>query len=509
MPDQLQLRGGTTVQHSTFTGASKEVTVDTTKKTAVVHDGSTVGGNPLMREDASNSALALGSDAAPSLKFTGDPNTGIYSPGADQVAVATNGVQRINIEADGDINIDGGGMFYDATNNRLAIGSTVPDTALHMHGTFDSSSAFATTNSNKGLTISSSLAVATGVQYGVVFSSSQNTNTDYPVAGIMAIPVAASFGIGGSLSFQTHTSADTTLAERARIDPSGRLLIGTSSSRSWAGSSSQIQIEAAAAQATQSIIANSADNLGALLTLGKSRGTALASNTIVQADDILGRIYFYGADGSQLINGAHITAQVDGTPGTNDMPGRLVFSTTADGGSSPVEHLRINSEGTHSIWASSAPMVWGRNLTDGTVAALAFYNTATSTTSLAGQVFRVMCDGDVENANNAYGAISDASLKENIVDARSQWDDIKALQVRNYNFKAETGLNTHTQIGLVAQETELVSPGLVGECIDEKTGDATKTVNYSVLYMKAVKALQEAIERIETLEAKVAALESA
>jgi hypothetical protein len=53
MPDQLQLRGGTTVQHSTFTGSSKEVTVDTTKKTAVVHDGSTVGGNPLMREDAS------------------------------------------------------------------------------------------------------------------------------------------------------------------------------------------------------------------------------------------------------------------------------------------------------------------------------------------------------------------------------------------------------------------------------------------------------------------------
>jgi hypothetical protein len=154
-------------------------------------------------------------------------------------------------------------------------------------------------------------------------------------------------------------------------------------------------------------------------------------------------------------------------------------------------------------------MVWGRNLTDSSVVALAFYNTATSTTSLTGQVFRVMCDGDVENANNAYGAISDASLKENIVDARSQWDDIKALQVRNYNFKAETGLNTHTQIGLVAQETELVSPGLVGECIDEKTGDATKTVNYSVLYMKAVKALQEAMERIEQLEADVAQLKGA
>ena len=50
MPDQLQLRGGTTTEHNSFTGVSKEVTVDTTKKTLVVHDGSTQGGTPLMKE---------------------------------------------------------------------------------------------------------------------------------------------------------------------------------------------------------------------------------------------------------------------------------------------------------------------------------------------------------------------------------------------------------------------------------------------------------------------------
>jgi hypothetical protein len=60
MADQLSLRGGTTAEHATFTGANKEVTVDTTKKTLVVNDGATVGGHPLMRENASNSALALG-----------------------------------------------------------------------------------------------------------------------------------------------------------------------------------------------------------------------------------------------------------------------------------------------------------------------------------------------------------------------------------------------------------------------------------------------------------------
>jgi hypothetical protein len=97
MPDQLQLRGGTTVQHSTFTGASKEVTVDTTKKTAVVHDGSTVGGVPMMREDASNAALALASAANPSLKFTGDTNTGVFSPGADTIAISTGGTSRLAV----------------------------------------------------------------------------------------------------------------------------------------------------------------------------------------------------------------------------------------------------------------------------------------------------------------------------------------------------------------------------------------------------------------------------
>jgi hypothetical protein len=119
--------------------------------------------------------------------------------------------------------------------------------------------------------------------------------------------------------------------------------------------------------------------------------------------------------------------------------------------------------------------------------------------------------GNVENINNSYGAISDVKLKENIVDSNSQWNDLKALRVRNYNFKEG---QTHTQIGLVAQEVELISPGLVSESPDRDEdgndlGTVTKSVNYSVLYMKAVKALQEAMDRIETLEAKVAALEAA
>ena len=115
---------------------------------------------------------------------------------------------------------------------------------------------------------------------------------------------------------------------------------------------------------------------------------------------------------------------------------------------------------------------------------------------------RIRCDGNLENTNNSYGSISDISLKENVVDANSQWDDIKALKVRNFNFKESTGLATHTQLGLVAQEVETVSPGLVTE-----NEEGVKSVQYSVLYMKAVKALQEAMTKIESLEARVTELE--
>lgn len=76
MSTQVQLRRGSTAEHSTFTGAAGEVTVDTTKKTVVVHDGSTAGGVPLAKESALSSYLttsAAGSTYAPlaSPTFTG------------------------------------------------------------------------------------------------------------------------------------------------------------------------------------------------------------------------------------------------------------------------------------------------------------------------------------------------------------------------------------------------------------------------------------------------------
>ena len=298
--------------------------------------------------------------------------------------------------------------------------------------------------------------------------------------------------------------------EYARIDASGRLLVGTSSAFDSValGTDFSLGIERAnyVGIALKSNIANAVPSY---LAFNKSRGTTLNSKTIVANNDELGAIVFGGADGTNMVTAAAIVANVDGTPGTNDMPGRLVFSTTADGASSPTERMRISSTGGANSFVGATNFNVRTSSTSASDGTFIVWNGATGVGDGTAR-FVVRADGDCENTNNSYGALSDRKLKENIVDANSQWDDLKALQVRNYNFKEG---QTHKQIGLIAQEVELVSPGLVSESPDRDEdgndlGTTTKSVNYSVLYMKAVKALQEAMERIESLEAKVAALEA-
>jgi hypothetical protein len=131
-------------------------------------------------------------------------------------------------------------------------------------------------------------------------------------------------------------------SEAMRIDSSSRLLVGTSSSRT----DYKLQVEGtASSNGWGSFVHNSNDSTGAIFKLLKSRGTAVGSNTVVQSGDSLGRIDFDGADGSTNQTAATIRCDVDGTPGAGDMPGRLVFSTTADGTSSPTERMRISQGG--------------------------------------------------------------------------------------------------------------------------------------------------------------------
>ena len=111
MATQVQFRRGTTGEHSAFRGAVGEVTVDTEKKTVCIHDATTVGGFPLLREDFSNSNLALGSLSSCALKFVNDPDTGIMSTGQDQLQLVTGGVARLTIDSSGTISVPSGTLL--------------------------------------------------------------------------------------------------------------------------------------------------------------------------------------------------------------------------------------------------------------------------------------------------------------------------------------------------------------------------------------------------------------
>ena len=420
-------------------------------------NGSFPSGNGL-KTDVSNGILSLRNDNASATNGT-EQAFRIYSGGQNQSDITAK------------INASGSAIF--ASN--IGIGTSSPYSAsgynsLTLNGSTGSQIRFRTGDSDKGLIY--------------------NTANDFNI-----------FSFDNPLRFHTNST------EQMRLDSSGRLLVGTSTARTNfnnGGNSAEFQVEGFG---KGSFMRNLNDQFGASLFLTKSRSTG---NSVLNSSDTIGNISFQGNDGTDFVPTAIISCQVDGTPGANDMPGRLVFSTTADGSSSPTERMRIDHTGT-SFFMSAGNVIGA--LTDlgaGTTRRLYYGGHSRSGIGTNHVTFTVWTNGDVQNTNNSYGSLSDVKLKENIVDAKSQWADIKDLRVRNYNFIEG---QTHTQIGVVAQEVETVSPGLVYETPDRDENDndlgtVTKSVNYSVLYMKAVKALQEAMERIETLETKVAALEA-
>ena len=445
--------------------------------------------------------------------------------------------------------------------------------------------------------------------------------------------------------------------------------INTDSPRGIASTSNrQFQMEGTSGISSSFSIARNQNSTGGPgLFFGKTRGTEFGAVTIVQDGDSLGSIGFAAADGTDVAHqAASIAAEVDGTPGANDVPGRIVFKTTPDGSTTLNERMRINAQGdllfnttvdyggtiniargtndevayfvstdadsstgpvVTLLRASASPAdndVAGRlsfsaynsagadtrfgkiqlvltDVTDGTEdgrlefevmedgaersgmtlgASGAVFNedsrgefdfrvesngkqhmlfvdagtdsvrigssstVSTAATTLqvtadsgeraadvyrptstgtgvifaafsdvggtATKVFEVEANGDVENATNSYSTISDQRLKQDIVDANSQWNDIKSLQIRNFRFINDVNQNGEDalrHIGVVAQEVESAGmTGLVKTRNDEDTGEEIKSVKSSIIYMKAVKALQEAITRIETLEAEVTAL---
>ena len=267
--------------------------------------------------------------SAPSFYFGTDTNTGLYQSAADEVAITTGGTQRVVVNSSGNVGIGEstplGKLHVKTADSGIAsIGSSADDLVIE-------------SDTNAGLTLVSN------TENAINFADSGDVNV-----GQIAYNHSSNY-----MLFRVNDS------ERFRIDSSGRLLLGTSTARATGGSQNRyLQVEGTSyATAGLSLTCNSTSN-AATFNFGRSRGTSVGSSTVVQDGDDLGFITWSAADGTDLVSyAAQIHAEIDGTPGSNDTPGALVFSTTADGNAGVSERLRVTSSGNVSL-ASSATILY-------------------------------------------------------------------------------------------------------------------------------------------------------
>ena len=481
--------------------------------------------------------IPLGTAASPTLYFTGDTNTGLYSPGADQLALTTGGTGRLFITSAGSV----------------GIGSSTPGSPLHVTGS-GTIAQFLNTQNSTG----EGIGIGAGTNIGRITSNGAACNLVFEINGTerARLDTSGRFGIGATPSYKLHVDNGTTTdaaylgngygglvfgcnssgeriintnasgpivfqrggTETARIDGSSRLLVGTSST----STNSKVVIEGSSTSATGPAI------------VYLQRGQAAAS---ISSGDTLGIIDFTDNAGNLY---AQIYSQTDAAGGSSDYPGRLVFSTTADGASSPTERMRIDNAGVamfnrtsyrSGVGSNCKFQVTGANGADWT----ADFSKATSTVANcygiiiyyeaaspngAGNEFlscqdsvgprlSVRSNGGIANysANNAN--LSDRNAKKDITPAAGTWNCIKEWEIVNYRYKEQPD-DADLNLGVIAQQVAESCPEVITVFEEAKDDQPEKLgIKEQQMYWMAIKALQEAQVRIEQLESKVAALESA
>jgi len=275
------------------------------------------------------------------------------------VTIGSGAVDPTTLTFDSDAGTDGTLSWTGATdafqmNGNLGIGGP-PAASYPLHVNKNVTSPLYITNQNanaSGVAVFRAESDTTAVNINAYGSTFAGTIFGQSVAGmgglfdvtgnglmIGGIPAGKPVFIGaGNTLAQTITDADTTVHGILNVSPTGysSARLGQRLSTDNAGN------YGGAAFTTWS--AGSALH-SAFFEINRSRSSTMGTHTIVQSGDSLGYIIFRGSDGAAFQSGGWISASVDGTPGANDMPGRLSLNTTPDGGVTPNERVRIDSAG--------------------------------------------------------------------------------------------------------------------------------------------------------------------
>ena len=387
---------------------------------------------------ASDISLAAGSAAAPSLFFTGDTNTGLFSPGADTVALATAGSNRLHITS--------GGL--------VGIGTTGPSQALH------------------------------------VVSSIQQVLLEGATQGAIEIKKSGTNGYGivsdgaGLLKFYDYNGTTYRLV----IDSSGRVGIGTTSpSEKLHVSGGNVLLQ----QGNYFIIPDGGGNYGA--GNGSYIGNSGQNLQIQMRNSGDGVISFS--------IGATEAARIDTSR-------RLLVgtSTTASVGGINAQHAFFH--GTSSQWAATVQHTTGAGNSPFGLAIK--YTAATPNNASSDFVWcedatairaRIYSNGGLANysANNAN--LSDRNAKKDISIAADTWSCVKEWEIVNYRYKDQPD-DADLNLGVIAQQVAESCPEVITIFQEAKDDQPEKLgVKEQQMYWMAIKALQEAMERIETLEA--------
>lgn len=222
---------------------------------------------------------------------------------------------------------------------RLAGAGTITTNVGHNVNVTGTSGGTGTVTNNYGIVITSGVANAAGTatnDYKIVLRSPDITGTVTNARAIYAEDhsiVTGGYFIYSEGGRSYHAGAIALGQNNFEVTVNGSS-IPTKLSIHSEGAATQSEIEAHR-------YSDTATN-GSIIHGARARGS-IAAPSVVQSGDNLLDIVAVGHDGTDYAQGARIDFEVDGTPGANDMPGRVIIKTSPDGTQVPVEALRVDS----------------------------------------------------------------------------------------------------------------------------------------------------------------------